>query len=126
MAEFIYFNSRDEFLRIDFSKIVYFAADGNYTDIILSNKVKDTIGLSMANLQTYLTDNLKEKARCFVRIGKSYIINVNYIHRINVLRQQLVLTDYRQALYQLDISKEALKKLKDVLVASVNHSREQG
>lgn len=124
MTEFIYFNSRDEFLRIDISKIVYFAADGNYTDIVLSNKIKDTVGLSMANLQTYLTDNLKEKARCFVRIGKSYIININYIHRINVLRQQLVLTDYRHTVYQLDISKEALKKLKEVLVLSVTHKKE--
>lgn len=30
---FLYLNSRDEFFRVDISKIVYFEADGNYTNI---------------------------------------------------------------------------------------------
>ena len=38
--KYIYLNSRDEFLRVDITKIVYFEADGNYTHIILNNKVK--------------------------------------------------------------------------------------
>ena len=40
---FLYLNSRDEFFRVDISKIVYFEADGNYTNIILSNKVRGTV-----------------------------------------------------------------------------------
>ena len=30
LTNLIFFNSRDELLRIDISKIVYFEADGNY------------------------------------------------------------------------------------------------
>ena len=30
---YLYFNCRDEFLRLDVEKIVYFESDGNYTDI---------------------------------------------------------------------------------------------
>ena len=39
----IFFNSRDERLRIDISKIVYFEADGNYTDIIVINKLRASV-----------------------------------------------------------------------------------
>ena len=37
-TNFLFFNSRDELLRLDISKIVYFESDGNYTNIILTNK----------------------------------------------------------------------------------------
>ena len=35
-TNFLFFNSRDELLRLDISKIVYFESDGNYTNIILT------------------------------------------------------------------------------------------
>ena len=35
---YLHLNTRDEFLRMDISKIVYFEADGNYTNIMLANK----------------------------------------------------------------------------------------
>ena len=36
----LYFNTRDELNRIDVAKIVYFEADGNYTDIVMVNKLR--------------------------------------------------------------------------------------
>lgn len=123
MADFLYFNFRDEFLRVDIQKIVFFSAQGNYTDIVLCNKTKDTVGLGLSQMEKFLSESLHERARCFVRIGKSYIVNINYLHRVNILRQQLVLTDYRDAHYHLDISKDALKKLKMILVKSIEAKR---
>lgn len=117
--DYLYFNSRDEFDRIDISRIICFEADGNYTNIILTNKLKVVIGISMSRMEQYISDSLKEKASCFVRIGKSCILNLNYILKINVLKQHAILTDYEGTAYQVNISKEALKRLKDIMVASV-------
>lgn len=123
MADYLHFNSRDEFHRIDISKIVYFQSDGNYTNIMLDNKVKVVIGISLTKLEQYLSDTLKEKASCFVRVGKCFIININYILSINALGQNMILTDYSQFSYKVSISKDALKKLKDVMVTSVLKSQ---
>lgn len=123
MADYLHFNSRDEFHRIDISKIVYFQSDGNYTNIMLTNKVKVVIGISLTKLEQYLSDTLKEKASCFVRVGKCFIININYILSINALGQSMILTDYSQFSYKVSISKDALKKLKDVMVTSVLKSQ---
>lgn len=119
MTDYLHFNSRDEFHRIDISKIVYFQSNGNYTDIILTNKVRVVIGISLVKLETYLSETLKEKARCFIRVGKCCIINTDYILSINTIGQSLTLTDYNQSSIKISISKEALKKLKNIMVTSV-------
>ena len=48
----------------------------------------------------------------FVRVGKSIIININYLFFINIPRQQLLLKD-GIALQTQTASKEALKLLKE-------------
>lgn len=111
---FLHLNSRDELLRIDISKIVYFEADGNYTNIVLVNKLKGVVCLNLAKLQVILVDKMKDKASTFVRIGKKYIINRTFVYQINIVRHRLILSDGQNFAFQLEISKEALKKLKDL------------
>ena len=113
---FLLFNSRDELLRIEISCIAYFEADGNYTRIVQTNKLCNTVGMSLVQTERLLSEKLKDKAQCFARIGKKYIVNLNYVHQINLLKQRLVLSDGRQFVASLDISKEALKKLKDIML----------
>lgn len=113
-SRFLHLNSRDELLRIDISKIVYFEADGNYTNIVLVNKLKGVVCLNLAKLQVILVDKLKDKASTFVRIGKKYIINRTFVYQINIVRHRLILSDGQNFAFQLEISKEALKKLKDL------------
>ena len=114
---YLHLNTRDEFLRMDISKIVYFEADGNYTNIMLANKLKSVVCMNLARMQQILTDSLKENARTFVRGGKKYIINHAYVCQINVLRQNLVLSDGASFTFQLEISKEALKGLRELYLA---------
>lgn len=115
-TNFLFFNSRDELLRIDISKIVYFESDGNYTNIILSNKLRGIVCMNLAQTEKALSERLKEKSRCFARIGKRYIINLNYVYQINIIKQRLVLSDYVSFAFQLEMSKEALKKLKELFL----------
>ena len=53
------------------------------------------------------------------RVGKRHIVNLTYVYQISVLRQKLVLSDGEVFAYQLNISKEALKKLKELYVSSI-------
>ena len=111
---YLYLNSRDELLRIDVRKIVYFEADGNYTDVVLVNGLKGVVGMNLARMQEVLSERLRERAAIFARVGKKYIINHTYVYQINVLRQKLVLSDGDHFIFTLDISKEALKRLKEL------------
>lgn len=113
---YLYLNSRDELLRIDISKIAYFEADGNYTNIVLINNLNGVVCMNLAHMQDVLTKNLGENARIFARVGKKYIINHKFIYQINPLNQRLILSDGENFAFQLQISKDALKKLKEMYV----------
>lgn len=52
---------------------------------------------------------LKEHSIIFARLGKRYIINLNYVYSINIIKQKLILSDGYMFAYQLDVAKEALK-----------------
>jgi len=119
--KYLYLNSRDELFRMDISKIVYFEADGNYTNFVLSDKVKGAVCMNLAEMQKLLTESLKETANIFARVGKRHIVNLTYVYQINVLRQRLVLSDGEVFAYPLNISKEALKTLKELFVQSINN-----
>ncbi len=114
--DWLFLNSRDDLLRIDMSEIAYFEADGNYTSIVLTNKLKCTVGMSLGKMENLLAERLKGKVMYFARIGKRYIINLNFVFQINILKHRLILSDFHQCSYSLDVSKDALKKLKELMI----------
>ena len=113
---YIFFNSRDELQRIDVSKIVYFEADGNYTDVVMVNKLRASICMNLGEMEAMLASQLGDERKVFMRIGRRFIINMQYVYQINVLKQQLILSDYDHFAFQVSISKDALKKMKELML----------
>lgn len=116
MQQRIYFNSRDKLIRLDTQKIVYFEGDGNYTYIVTANKQKVCITLNLARTEDALAAQLGENAKRFMRIGKRFIVNMNYIYQVDIQKQVLMLSDYEHFLFQIPVSKEALKAVKDLVI----------
>jgi DNA-binding LytR/AlgR family response regulator len=114
--QLIVFNSRDELLRLEVNHIVYFEADGNYSYIVTCNKLKGAVCMNLGQVEDALATKLKERKSIFARIGKKYIVNLNFVYKINPQKKQLILTDFTHFAYQLEISREALKALKEIMV----------
>lgn len=57
--EFLYLNSRDELLRLDINKIVYFEGEGNYTYIVSANNLKGVVCINLARIQVFLNEKLQ-------------------------------------------------------------------
>lgn len=112
----IYFNSRDKLIRIDIQKIVYFEGDGNYTFIVTANKQKLCVTMNLSHTEEALAAQLGGNAKQFMRIGKRFIVNMNYIYQIDIQKQVLMLSDCERFLFQLPVSKEALKTVKDLVI----------
>lgn len=123
--KYIYLNSRDEFYRLDISKIVYFESDGNYTHIILNNNMKATVCMNLAQMKGILKESLKDNSGKFARIGKRHIINLSFVYHIAILRQRLVLSDGQNFDYHISVSKEALKQLRDMYMASLSQASDK-
>ena len=125
MKKYLYLNSRDELYKIDIAKIVYFEAEGNYTNFYLSNKLKGSVCMNLAQMQKLINDNLQEAGAVFARVGKRHIVNLDYVLQISVLKQRLVLSDGEVFTYAVSISKDALKKLKEMYVSTLTSSVSQ-
>lgn len=112
----LYFNTRDELLRVDLRSVAYFKADRNYTDVFFLNGVYLTLPTSLIAIEQMLDgDKLKGRTLPFVRIGRSLIVNVSRIIHINLLRGEMVLSDMSSPdVLRIEVPKEALKKVKDL------------
>lgn len=115
---YLFFNTRDELQRIDVSKIVYFESDGNYTDIVMVNKLRASVCMNLGEMEKLLSMQLGDENRNFIRLGRRFIINMQYIYHINTLKQQLILSDYDHFAFQVSLSKDALKKMKELMLSS--------
>lgn len=114
--KYIFFNSRDELVRVNVANIVFFESDGNYTNLYTTNKMRSTIGITLGSMEKALASQLGAQASVFVRIGKRFIVNKNFIYKVNIPKQSLALSDCDRFLFQLKVSKEALKTLKQLIV----------
>jgi len=112
----VYFNSRDKLIRLDILKIVYFEGDGNYTYIVTANKQKVCVTLNLSHTEEALAKQLGSNANQFMRIGKRFIVNMNYIYQIDIQKQTLMLSDCDHFLFQIPVSKEALKAVKELVI----------
>lgn len=102
---------RDKLVRIEPSKIVYFEADGNYTHIRMVNKLHASICVNLGEMMKILEVQIPNVPYMFRRLGRKYIINLQYIYLVDVFEQKLILSDYDHFAFQVNVSKEALKEL---------------
>lgn len=120
MKKQIIISSTNELVRVLPQRIVYISSDGNYSTMVLHDKTEHLFTFNLSHFQKIIETQLKEDARTFIRIGKSLIINKEYIYKINMGKQLLVLSDMalNQA-FPLSASKEALRQLKLLLETEI-------
>lgn len=118
----LYFNTRDELIRVDLRKVGFFKADRNYTDVYFLNNHRVTLPTNLMSIEKMLDDDcMRGRTIPFVRIGRSVIVNLSHIIHINVPKQELVLSDMTSpCILKVEVNKEALRKLKDLYIANKN------
>ncbi len=118
-GDYLLFNSRDEMLRVRLQNIVYFESNGNYTHMVTINKLRPMVHMNLANIEKLLEQKLHENRTMFMRVGRKYIVNRRFLYMISPAKQRLVLSDQATFAYQVEVSKDALLKMKTIL-ADIN------
>lgn len=109
-------SNSNELVRIKPERVVYVESDGNYSTMVLHDKTEQVFTMNLAHCQQLMEEQLGKEAMTFIRLGKQLIINRAYIFKINVNKQQLIMsnTEVNNA-FTLQASKEALKQLKTLI-----------
>ncbi len=119
-SKVIIISNTNELVRVKPERIVYIESDGNYSTVVLHDKTEHVFTMNLAHCQQLIEQQLGKDAEIFIRIGKQLIINRAYIFKINVNKQQLIMSDMAlNHAFTLSASKEALKQLKIYLESTI-------
>lgn len=102
-------------VRVRTSEIVYVSADGNYSDMMLTNGRSRKMTFQLH----YFEDTFKKlHNNTFVRVGRSLIVNKRYVFVVNLTEQLLMFTGQtlNTDIKPMKVSREALKQLMEILV----------
>ena len=104
--EWLRISTSTELVRVATDEIVYVRADGNYSDLVLTNGQKRKM-----TFQLHCFDEVFQQLQnnMFVRVGRSLIVNKRFIYVINLTEQQLILSG------GISLAREGLKQLKELL-----------
>lgn len=123
--EWLRISTSTELVRVATDEIVYVRADGNYSDLVLTNGQRRKM-----TFQLHFFDEVFQQLQnnMFVRVGRSLIVNKRFIYVINLTEQQLILsggdlkdpivfygqskTDSPQS---ISLAREGLRQLKELL-----------
>ncbi len=106
----------NELVRVKPERVIYVESDGNYSTMVLHDKTEQTFTMNLAHFQQLIEKQLGKEAMTFIRLGKQLIVNRAYIFKINVNKQQLMMSNSDTNIaFTLQASKEALKQLKTLV-----------
>lgn len=105
-----------ELHRFRIDDIVYIKADGNYSHLHLISGKEWTLTLQLGKLVDYLQ---KMDSKMFVLVGRSLLVNKDYVSYVSPVDRKLLLTDNRQWTIELNAKNDAplekaLRDLKDL------------
>lgn len=115
MGEYLVISTASDLVRIKGKHIVFISSDGNYSTIVMTNNETRLVTMQLGHLEHLISEQLQPSDKTFIRIGKSLIINQDYIYYINIPKQQLILSDGKYAMHSVSASREALKQVKDFI-----------
>ena len=115
MNEYLVISTSIDLMRTASGNIVFISSDGNYSSFVFTNGDSRVITMQLGQVEKVLSEQLSHSGSDFIRIGKSLIINRNYISYINIQKQQIVLSDGKSSSHSLTASREALKQLKELI-----------
>ncbi len=117
--ERLVFATSTEVLRVPADAVVFVSADGNYSALTTADGEDFVLTMQLGQIEKRLAEMLDGNDNRFIRIGKSLIVNREYITFINPSRQKLLLSDCRTFRREVSASKDALKALKDYVEKEV-------
>lgn len=109
------FFTSTELLRVPADAVVFITADGNYSAIKMADGSDYVLTLQLGQIEKRIAEMVDSDDNRFIRIGKSLIVNREFITFINPSRQKLTLSDGRTFRHDLSASREALKALKELI-----------
>lgn len=114
MGKHIVISRGTELLRVPAERLVYVQAEGNYAYVVTQDGQRAMVSYQLGQIEDLIADQLEEGGEHFVRLGRSLIINTDFVYSIDISpkKQTVILSDCFKFRHELSASREVLVKLK--------------
>ena len=112
VAKKIIISKGGELVRVPADCLMYVSSEGNYSNVVTSDGRSRLVTYQLGQVEDAINDQLGDEGMTFLRLGRSLIINTEYIYLVDVTKQVLILSDFHGSFHELSASKEVLAKLK--------------
>lgn len=109
------FSTASELVSVPPETVVYITADGNYSSIMLADGRSFVLTMQLGQILQRIAETISHDQTFFIRVGKSLIVNMNYITYVKPATQKLIMSDCRSFRHEITASREALKEIKIIL-----------
>lgn len=108
------FSVYGELFVVNLGKVMYFKADDHYTHICYASGTHfmKPFGLSKVEEAIHEKDPAGQK---FVRLGRTYIVNLDSVFHVNTIKQELQVADDHGINHTIHLSKPVLRNLMNLL-----------
>lgn len=108
----LYLSSYDECYIVDLDEILYIMADDHYCKVTYLSGANIMLPYGLGKIEEYITRH-HDTTSNLQRMGRKYIININYMLHISTTKQTLILSDKIGNKHSLRIAKPILRELID-------------
>ena len=112
-------------LRIPADSLMFVSSDGNYSNITTEDGRTKLVTIQLGQIEDILQEQLSDAESNFLRLGRSLIINTNYIYFIDISKQELILSNCKGSYHVLSASREVLIKLKAYMETTIRKTDEK-
>ncbi len=116
----LYINSRDELNILQLEKILFCQSEDNYTKVTYVSGHQVLVHLTLTKLVELISMVWpKGQPSPFYRLGRGAVINQQYVIALNILKQRVYITGFRDKVYALVAPKAVLKNYRDLLTKAM-------
>lgn len=115
MEGYLMISNNVELLRLAVDEISHITADGDYCNFYLSKGEHRMVSKQLGQVAQLIGQQVEDPDSRFVRVGRSLIVNLAYIRRINLSQQNVELVDRNGGCHTVNASREALAQLKSYI-----------
>ena len=101
MAKRIIISKGTELVRVPADCLMYVSSDGNYSNLVTSDGRSRIVTFQLGQIEDVINDQLGDDGMIFLRLGRSLIINTEYIYLVDVAKQLLILSDFHGSFHEL-------------------------
>lgn len=112
MLNEIIISSPTELVRVSAFDVLAIKADNNYSWLVLTDGTEQMISLQLGQLEDVIRRQLGDTGGIFIRVGRSVMINKDYLFSINLTKREMVVRSESGVRRAYEASREALQSLK--------------